>query len=96
MPNGCWAAKWGRRRGRRLARGHSLFEARRNAGERCVQRGADTVDNGDDCEGDAARNESIFDGCCAVVIGQKTQNVCHRQFSHADQGVLRWEVFRAA
>ena len=51
-----------------------LFQLRRNAGEAGVQLGADTVDNGDNRNGDASGDQAILDSRGARLVLHKTRN----------------------
>jgi hypothetical protein len=51
-----------------------LFERSRNGAERGVQLGAEALNDGDDRNRDAGRDETIFDGRGARLVLYKTRN----------------------
>jgi hypothetical protein len=57
-----------------LAPSPELFESGRNRRERRIQIGAEALHHGDDGHRDACRDETVFDRCRALVIGQKVLN----------------------
>src|SRR5262249_12748399 len=66
-----------------------LLELRLHAGEGAVQLGADAVDDGDDRDRDAGRDEAVFDGGRAGLVLHEAHNqVLHLELHRSTRGCL--------